>query len=384
MPHAYYPGEKVHKTQTFERLFSTLKPIFPTVTPLGSKGDRPLQMDFESELNALIFFHLEEHASARHLILTLKTDDFARRRIAPEKGIGKSSFSEAINSRGLPQMQEVFQHLLGCAAGLLPDAHPELGELVAIDGSLIEATLSMVWADYRKCSKKAKLHLGFNLNQGIPQSLILTPGKSAEYIYVEKLLKTKQTGVMDRYYQCHAAFDYWQDQERFFACRIKANTTKTVIEEKPIPTDGPVFYDAIVKLGTPTSQTKHQLRLIGYQIGSHTFWIATNRFDLSAQQIVLVYKLRWDIECFFAWWKRHMRVYHLIARSPYGLMMQILAGLITYLLLTIYCHKLFGKSVNIERLRKIRIQIQNELRSTFTEPNPHEFSEWTYSVQAIT
>ena len=68
MPHAYYPGEKVHKTQTFERLFSTLKPIFPTVTPLGSKGDRPLQMDFESELNALIFFHLEEHNSARHLI----------------------------------------------------------------------------------------------------------------------------------------------------------------------------------------------------------------------------------------------------------------------------------------------------------------------------
>jgi hypothetical protein len=92
MPHAYYPGEKVHKTQTFERLFSTLKPIFPTVTPLGSKGDRPLQMDFESELNALIFFHLEEHASARHLILTLKTDDFARRRIAPEKGIGKVVF----------------------------------------------------------------------------------------------------------------------------------------------------------------------------------------------------------------------------------------------------------------------------------------------------
>jgi hypothetical protein len=94
MPHTYYPGEKVHKTQTFERLFSTLKPIFPAVTPLGSKGDRPLQMDFESELNALIFFHLEEHASARHLILTLKTDDFARRRIAPEKGIGKVVFQK--------------------------------------------------------------------------------------------------------------------------------------------------------------------------------------------------------------------------------------------------------------------------------------------------
>lgn len=343
-----------------------------------------MQMDFEEELNALIFFHLEEHTSARHLIQTLKEDDFARRRIAPEKGIGRSSFSEALNTRGLPQMQEVFQHLQRQAAGLLPDAHPELGELVAIDGSLIEATLAMIWADYRKGAKKAKLHLGFNLNQGIPESLILTPGKSAEHIYVSNLLQAGQTGVMDRYYQAHKAFDAWQEQGQFFICRIKANTTKTVIVENAIPTDGPVFYDAIVKLGAQNSQTERALRLIGYRIGTQTFWIATNRLDLSAEQIALAYKLRWDIECFFAWWKRHMRVYHLIARSPYGVLMQILAGLITYLLLAIYCHKQFGKTVNIERLRKIRIQIQNELRGASPDAQPHEFSDWAYSLQAIT
>ena len=385
MPYTYHPGEKIHKTLTFERLFGALNPVFSEITPLESKGNRPLQMNFEEELDALVFFHLEEHDSARHLILTLKADDFARRRIAPEKGIGKSSFSEAINNRGLPQMLEVFQHLQGRAARLLPDAHPELGELVAIDGSLIEATLSMVWADYRKGAKKAKLHLGFNLNQGIPESLILTPGKSAEHIYVEKLLKSEQTGVMDRYYQCHKAFDYWQEQERFFICRIKANTTNTVIVENPIPTDGPVFYDAIVKLGTPASQTQRELRLVGYRVGTQTFWIATNRLDLSAEQIAMAYKLRWDIECFFAWWKRHMRVYHLIARSPYGVLMQILAGLITYLLLAIFCHKQFGKKVSIERLRKIRIQIQNELRCAASDDAlSQEFSDSTYSLQAIT
>ena len=35
----------------------------------------------------------------------------------------------------------------------------------------------------------------------------------------------------------------------------------------------------------------------------------------------------------------HLKVYHLIARSKYGLMVQILAGLITYLLMAIYCHE---------------------------------------------
>ncbi|MBT3368581.1 MAG: IS4 family transposase, partial [Nitrospina sp.] len=62
-------------------------------------------------------------------------------------------------------------------------------------------------------------------------------------------------------------------------------------------------------------------------------------------------------------WKRHLRVYHLIARSEYGLMVQILAGLITYLLLAIYCHEQHNEKVSIKRVRELRIKIQNETRS---------------------
>lgn len=385
MPYTYHPGERVPKALTFERLYHSVGRILPRITPLESRGNRPLQMSFDEELKALIFFHLEEHDSTRHLIQVLNEDDFARRRIAPEKGIGRSSFSEAINTRGLDQMQQVFQHLQARTVGFLPDAHPQLGELVAIDGSLIEAVLSMVWADYRKCTKKAKVHLGFDLNHGIPQDLVLTPGKSAEYPFVEQILKVGQTGVLDRYYHCHKAFDSWQEQGRFFICRIKANTTKTVVLENPILPGGPVFYDAIVLLGTKgVNQTQRELRLIGYRVGSQTFRIATNRLDLSAEQIAMAYKLRWDIEIFFAWWKRHMRVYHLMARSPHGVLMQILAGLITYLLLAIYCRQQFGEKVSLKRLRQIRIQIQNELRASATDAQPHEPPDWEYSVQAIT
>lgn len=55
-------------------------------------------------------------------------------------------------------------------------------------------------------------------------------------------------------------------------------------------------------------------------------------------------------------------MYHLIARSPYGLMVQILAGLITYLLLAIYCHEEYHEKVSIKRIRQLRIQIRNEAR----------------------
>lgn len=73
------------------------------------------------------------------------------------------------------------------------------------------------------------------------------------------------------------------------------------------------------------------------------------------------YKLRWNIEIFFGWWKRHLKVYHLIFRSKYGLMIQMLAGLITYILLTLYCHDEYQELVSVKRLREICIKIRNEM-----------------------
>ena len=54
---------------------------------LESRGNRPLKMTFEDQLKTLIFFHLEEHNSGRHLIQVLKEDDLARKNIAPKDGI---------------------------------------------------------------------------------------------------------------------------------------------------------------------------------------------------------------------------------------------------------------------------------------------------------
>ena len=59
----------------------------------------------------------------------------------------------------------------------------------------------------------------------------------------------------------------------------------------------------------------------------------------------------------------HLNVYHLIARSRYGLMVQMLAGLITYILLAIYCYSEFGEKVSIRRVRELRIKIINETRA---------------------
>jgi len=362
MPCTLLPRKSFH-VPSFNKLLKPLLSILANVPKLLARGNRPLQMTFEDQLNALIFFHLEEHTSGRHLVQTLQEDDFARNHIAPEGGICKSSFFEAINERGLDQFIYVFQELQKKALKLLPKKQAEFGDLIAIDGSLIDAVLSMAWANFQEKTKKAKLHLGFNINHSIPQKLFLTDGNGSERAFVTQIIDPGQTGIMDRGYQSHKIFDQLQEQDRHFVCRIKANTTKTCLEKLPVKANSMISYDAMVLLGQAgVNQTEQALRVVGYKVGKSKYWIATDRFDLSAEQIAHIYKLRWNIEKFFAWWKRHLRVYHLIARSKHGLMVQILSGLITYLLLAIYCHEEHDEQVSIKRVRELRNKIINETR----------------------
>ncbi len=348
---------------SYQELWQPVENFIHNIPPLLSRGHRPLQMTFEQQLKSLILFHLEEYDSARHLLQVLKEDDFAHSFIAPPKGIERSSFGEALNTRGLEQLIFVYEKLQAQATATLPEAHSHLGNLVAIDGTLIDAVLSMTWADYASTTKKAKIHLSFDINRGIPGKVCLTDGKGDERPLVPQLLAPGQTGVMDRNYQCYRNFDLWQEAGLQFVCRIKAGTIKTCLEIYAVPEAGPVFYDALVRLGAPrANQTQRPVRVVGYRVDGKEYWLATSRFDLPAADIALIYKLRWEIEKFFGWWKQHLNVYPLIARSAYGFMVQVLGGLITYLLLAIYCHKHFQERVSIKRVRELRINIQNEAR----------------------
>jgi hypothetical protein len=350
------------KSRAFKMLLAPIAKRFRSGNILESRGYRPLQMTFDDQLKALIFFHLEEFPSATAMLQAFEQNDFAKGCVAPAKGIKKSAFFEAINNRGLEQLSEVFEHLVKEAADVIPSEFAHLGNLVAIDGSLIDAVLSMEWADYRTGSMKAKAHVGFDINKGIPRKIYLTTGKEGERPFVDKIIDKGETAVIDRGYLSHLHFDKWQTNDKFFVCRIKENATTTVIRENVVNADSIVFYDKVVLLGTKgINQTEKELRLVCYHVDGKDFWIATNRYDLTAEEVAQVYKLRWNIETFFGWWKRHLKVYHLIARSRYGLMVQLLGGLITYLLLAIYCRKQHGESVSISRVRELRHQIANEV-----------------------
>ena len=57
-------------------------------------------------------------------------------------------------------------------------------------------------------------------------------------------------------------------------------------------------------------------------------------------------------------------------------MVQIIAGLITYLLLVIYCYEQHNEQVSIKRLRQLSAKIENQLRNSICNTDSlQEFKE---------
>ena len=67
-----------------------------------------------------------------------------------------------------------------------------------------------------------------------------------------------------------------------------------------------------------------------------TFWFLTNRFDLSCQEVILIYKKRWDIEVFFRFIKQELNFSHFISVNENGIKILLYMTLILAMLILIY------------------------------------------------
>ncbi len=346
---------------TFSMLIAPLETQLPHLTRLVSRSNRPLEFTFSHQVRALVYYHTEACTSGQDLLQAAHADPFVHALMVPDTGLGESTFYEANAQRGSQQMVELVERLAKQASKRLKIAYPELGPLVALDGSLIQACLSMRWAEYSSTQRKAKAHVGFDLNYGIPRRMALTEGTGAERPFVSTLLEPGDTGVLDRGYVDYQRFDAWIDEGKHFVVRIRKNAHREVLEHRPIPQGTALFFFAKVRLGDDTHRMQHPLFLVGFKSRGKIYWVATDRADLSAEQIGFIFSLRWEIETFFAWWKRHLDVYHLLSRNPHGVLLQLLAGLVTYLLLVLYFHQRYGERPSIRRVREMRRHIRQEV-----------------------
>lgn len=120
------------------------------------------------------------------------------------------------------------------------------------------------------------------------------------------------TYLYDRAYVKYKEADKQTLNDIYFVSRLKSNAVITVIEENKITEGSKVLEDKIVILGNnkTTMKTKVRIILVVDERTQKEFYIVTNRFDLTADEISQLYKLRWKIKLFFKFIKGHMTIKH--------------------------------------------------------------------------
>jgi hypothetical protein len=171
-----------------------------------------------------------------------------------------------------------------------------------------------------------------NENLTIPKVILKALDKSKDNVF-----------VFDRGVFSREAFCELDKNDCSFVTRLHVNARHVVLSDVDTPPglvvgNLTVLKDQRVNLYCSGYKVVEQpFRLVqARSIQGKEYWFLTNRFDLPCQEIILIYKKRWDIEVFFRFIKQELNFSHLISVNENGIKILLYMTLILAMLILIY------------------------------------------------
>jgi hypothetical protein len=348
--------EQLQGFKYFKAIGGMLESLHDAGCQRDRAGNRLLHMDQYMSLLLLYMFN-PICTSLRAVQQASELKKVQRKLGCPRASLG--SLSEAATVFDSRLMQEIIEHL---SDKLKPiSSHSKLddlpGILTAVDGTLIPALSKMTWALWKTDRQAVKAHTQFDLEKHVPIKITVTDGNGGEIEVLEKGLEAGRIYVQDRGYASLVLFQKILDTNSSFVCRIRDNAVYDVLEEYALNEDAKaagILFDRKVRLGS-NQKTKEQLsvpvRLVAVKCTPHVkrthtgrggpeqgemLLIATDRFDLDADVIALIFKHRWMIEIFFRFFKHVLGCRHLLSYCENGIELQTYAAIIACMLIALW------------------------------------------------
>lgn len=283
----------------------------------------------------LIYFYVSGSNSLKLFVQTRLNSGL----LSPSLGLRPVPYTTCLDAfdRFSPDLfQAVFRHLL---AHLPLKAVPEfaaIGTLCCIDGSLFPVIQSMAWANYTSNHQALKLHLCFELNRMIPVDFQVGSGNSCERRALIAMAQAGVTYIADRGYMSFELCHRLVQAQAHFILRVKTNLLHRTLEPLTVTMPESVrslFQDVTDELICYTNDEHHAVyRLVRFSVDGETYFLLTDRRDLTTFQVILLYAYRWQIELMFRFLKRTLNGIHLVKHDERGVTIQFYMILIVALL----------------------------------------------------
>lgn len=304
----------------------------------------------KDHLISMLFCSLAKCTSLREvsgamLGLSGKTKHFQMKHIPK-----KSTLGHANQRRDAEVFGSIYNKLFIRYGHLFSDSRVK--EVINKQIEIFDSTTISLFKDILKCvgrnpkdgKKKGgiKVHTVINVDQTVPKLLWFTDAATHDHILLDKLKMDSNTiYVFDKGYNDYKAFKRFCDNQTGFVTRIKDNAVYQTIQTNQIEKHihSGVLKDQIIEITVKEDgcQSKLKLRKIRFYDRElkREFEFLTNLFEMRADLVSAIYKLRWQIELLFKQLKQNFPLKYFLGDNENAIKIQIYCALIANLLMTV-------------------------------------------------
>jgi hypothetical protein len=280
-----------------------------------------------------------------------------------QKALGGSrasvgSLSESVRVFDPTLLAKIFEELLESvpknARGRSFESIPDelVQKLTAVDGSAFRA-LPQILAMAGKRGGKWRMHLQFEVLPGLPEVAVVTRdevgGAADERSVLADHLQPGRVYIMDRGYERYSLFEEIVQARSDYLSRAQWRPVKSA---KALPISeaaakAGVVSDELIEPGRSredVGKITHSMRRLVIEggvpqapsaNGNEQVVLLTSLVDVPAEILAEMYRLRWQIELFFRFFKHVLGCRKLISNKPQGVAIQIYCALIAALLMSL-------------------------------------------------
>ncbi|MDD4199681.1 MAG: IS4 family transposase [Paludibacter sp.] len=317
---------------------------FDRCVKLYSGNYRVRHLNCWNQFIQLFFGQLTSLNSLQGICLCLKTHKKKLLHLGIKQNVAVSTLSRANEKRDWRIFAEFANYLILLVRPLYCECDiPKVdidNEVFALDSTTISVSINLcTWAQGKYSRGAVKMHTLLNLRGSIPEFVLITDGKYHDSNALDMIIPQPQAiYLMDKAYVDFEALFRINQAEAFFVTRAKTSQRYAVIEQNfNIDQDKGLRADKTIMLVVTKSKKLYpeELRLVEFYDSQNDELIVflTNNFNVSALEVVNLYKNRWQIEVFFKWIKQNLVIKKLWDYSPNAVRIHIWIAIFTYLII---------------------------------------------------
>lgn len=322
------------------------------------------------------------------------------------KAPAKSTASDGLRNRDNSFFEALYYKLADQYKSFLPALAADrsdsrtygltIKELLIVDSTTIRLfsdILKGVGRNPKNDGKKKgglKVHMLIDAVQSVGKFIHITAAKVHDKNFLKEIQAPAHSMlVFDRAYNYYLQFANWTEKMVYFVTRQKKNAVcqieETVQEKQIRQNQAGVIKEEIIIVNYKEKKEEKELRLrrIYYQDEKNRSYVfITNNFSITAEEVALIYKKRWQIELLFKKMKQNFQLHYFYGENENAIRTQVWCTLIAQLLLTVLqkkadVKKAFSTIATLVRIHLISmldvIELLRNVKRTFVKPKTNDF-----------